>query len=676
MFTKNRYNKLRMLIISSIVLCLYVGTSFAEDIRINVATDKVLGELNPLIFGNALVGYYINGKDYKGNSNYGSGIWDPEGKRSVPEVINLAKNIRMSILRFPGGQHDYDWKKTIGTASLRPNYLFGIDEFLKTAEEIGSQVVYTLPYYIGTAEDAADLVEYLNAERGKNPGGGIDWANRRAQNGHPEPYNVKYFEIGNEVDSGIPEYGFPAIDAEAYADKYVEYKKAMTAIDPSIFVGAVTVNSAQSKGMSSWNHKVFERAGGQIDFLIEHTYMPRVMNENFENENMDRLYENLLGSLPLVERFYRKLSGHFEAVTGRKNIPLAVTEYNGGYAQDKPVPFRHSLGTALFNAGLMQIFMNPENNILMANNHQYVNSYWGMIKNDKFMLGKGHYIKRPNYYTMEMFSRHFGSDLLDVRIEEPVSKDKHDLSEKADLLSNTAWKRDFVFGVNIDVGNDGTVRLEFERGKDINFHHIHKKVSVKPDTTYVLSAYMRAENLNDKEGVCIEIQDGRGWQLRNNKTTEKIWGSNDWTHVEMEYTTLKDTSDITVIIRRLGGHGIISGKAYIRDVKLTEKKAGNTKKADSLMVSGSLDRVNNTVYIMVLNKSISEDIGASVIINGKLSEEVTAWTLTGPDIWSVNEVDPDTVTIKESPIKINSGNQIDHVFPAHSLTSLEFNYLN
>ena len=56
----------------------------------------------------------------------------------------------------------------------------------------------------GNAQDAADLIEYLNAQVGTNPNGGIDWAKVRADNGHPQPYNVRYFEIGNEMNQAWP----------------------------------------------------------------------------------------------------------------------------------------------------------------------------------------------------------------------------------------------------------------------------------------------------------------------------------------------------------------------------------------------------------------------------------------------------------------------------------------
>lgn len=682
MFKKVSQHKLIAFLTVLITLYFYVGLCFSEDVNIEIITDNVIGKINPFVFGTNIIAYdpseHVSeewAKAYRGYSNYGAGVWDPKKRESVSEVINLAKDLHIPVMRFPGSSPTYDWKKAIGPANQRPNFLYGLDEFFKTAEEIGSEVVYTLPYFAETVEDAADLVEYLNSEcDGKNPGGGIDWANERAKNGHPKPYNVKYFELGSEVTFGVDSKGIPGADPVIYANKYLEYRKAMKTVDSSVLLGAVTENSGQVRGISAWNNKLFEIAGSSIDFLIEHTYRPRhTYNDDDKNVDINRLFKNTLASIPDVEQYYRKLSRHFETVTGRKNIPIAVTEYNGTFAQEKPVPFRHSLGTALFNAGLLQIFMKPENNILMANYWQFMNSYWGMIKNNEFMQGKGSYIKRPNYYTFEMFSKRFGSELLDVRITDTVSGEKSVFPEGVNLLLAIGWKREIVFGANIDIKKNDVIKIEFTGNRNINFHHVHKKVSVKPDTTYILTGYLRAENLKDYEGVCLTIVDGRGWQY-NADTTDRVWGTTDWVRVETEYTTLKDEKDVNVIIRRISGRGgPVTGTVYASDIQLIEKPVYKSHDKDSLMISASIDRTNNTYYVMVLNKNILKDVKATLKFSKqRLSKKATAWILNAPEIWSTNEVDPAAVKITEKMVEMNNDKQMDYVFPAHSLTSLQF----
>ena len=265
------------------------------------------------------------------------------------------------------------------------------------------------------------MVEYLNTPNDRNnPNGGINWAKERAGNGHLLPYKIKYYELGNEIYQGIPQKGILGVDTERYAKDYLKYRNAMKSVDTTILLGAV-INSSDRKKISSWNDNLFKIAGQSIDFLVEHTYRPWYTS-NDEKVDTNKLFTKTFNSLEEVEKYYKNLSNHFEMVTSRKMFPFSVTEYNGGFVQDRPVPFRYSLGTAIFNAGLLQIFIKPENNILMANYWQFVNIYWGMIKNDQFIDGKGHYVKRPNYYVFEMFNKHFGTKLLDVKV--------NDLSEK------------------------------------------------------------------------------------------------------------------------------------------------------------------------------------------------------------------------------------------------------
>ena len=655
------------------------STVFADradgNMSITIFPGQSVGKVNPLIFGNNMIGYdpYVCGswtKEYAGYSNYGSGIWDPHSRHSVPDVINLAKEAGMTIARFPGGgcSATYNWKKTIGPPEKRPNFLYGLDEFLKTCEETGSEAVFTLPYFTGEPQDAADLVEYLNAPCDEsNPGGGIDWANERAKNGHPEPYNVKFFELGNEVYSGVK--GFPGVAPGIYAKDYLNYREIMRAIDPAVKLGAVTVNSDWSKGISPWNSEVFKIAGNSIDFLIEHTYRPSGINA--QKANADKMFTDTLNSLAEVDNYFKKISDHFQMETGRTNIPVAVTEYNGFFVQDDPVPYRYSLGTALFNAGLLQVFMNPGNNILMANYWQFVNEYWGMIKNDKFMELKGTYIKRPNYYVFEMFHKHFGGELVDVKINDASGLQV--FNKEDDMLSGINWQVRPVSGASVKLKKD-EVEVSFPGDGDLNFYHVYKKAPAKPNTTYHISGYLKAEDLKDNEGVCITINDGRGWNATHSATTtERVWGTTDWVHVETDYTTLSDAAEVAVLVRRVSGQGLVKGKVFVRDIKLTQQPDKGPKGKDALSVSASKSKDGKKYYLMVLNKNVFEDIVAAIHMDGSdLLKNIDVWTLNGASVDATNEKDPDRVNITHKSVKLPEANGLNYLFPAHSLTSLEF----
>ena len=664
----NTYKKYSMVILFCLIMVNLNTPAYCEsEIRIKIDPNRNIGEVNPLIYGSSILGDGI----YLSRSNYGGGIWDPVKNQSVREVIGLAREAGLSIIRYPGGGHTgfYDWKKTVGPLRLRPKYLYGLDEFLKTAEDIGCDVVYNLPYFTGTSQDAADLIEYLNAPfDGSNPGGGIDWAKERANNGHPDPYRVKYFELGNEVYSGFPKKDIPPVDPEVYGNDYIQYRNAMRAIDDTIQLGAVTINSGRSRGLSAWNERLFKKAGESIDFLIEHTYFDW-LSRPVGRKNTEIYFTDVLENTSFVDNYYEKLSDHFKSVTGRSSIPLAITEYNSGFKQENPVPLRHSLGAALFNAALLQIFIKPEHDILMANYWQFVNDYWGMITNKHYLEGKDSYVKRPNYLVFEMFHKHFGSKLVDVIVQDT---DSSIIANSDNILKDIKWKTKSFSGEDIEI-NDDEAEITFSGKRDVNFFHVRKKARVKPNTTYELSGKLRAEGLIDYEGVGLQVMDGRGWAATHSAIeTGRIWGTTKWIDVSAEYTTLADASEILVIVRRLSGHGKIKGKIFVKDITLTEKTDSLPKGKDAVSVSASISGDGKTVYLMVLNKNVVDDIEAIVSLdNNKIAKVVDVWTLNGPNILATNEELSNNVTINNIKVNVIDQNNLTYSFPPHSLTSIK-----
>lgn len=108
----------------SLLLLFYscaIGSTFAEDNIITIYYDEEIGQINEKIYGNNFIGYdpitYEDWADeYYGYSDYGAGIWDPKWKEPVKEVVDLAKEAGVTILRFPGGcgTHHYNWRNAIG----------------------------------------------------------------------------------------------------------------------------------------------------------------------------------------------------------------------------------------------------------------------------------------------------------------------------------------------------------------------------------------------------------------------------------------------------------------------------------------------------------------------------------------------------------------------------------
>lgn len=390
--------------------------AFAEKTGIFINPAKVLGPVNRKVFGNNFLGYgpaphETPDKEHYACSDYGAGIWDPMLKRSVEDVVDLARNSGTTVARFPGGDGAlyYDWKGSVGKD--RAHFRYGLDEFLKTCEEIGAQPVITVSYFTGDEFNAAELVEYLNAPSdSRHP-----WAMMRAENGRPEPYRVKYFEIGNEIwhgDLGKVKKVLP----QDYARRYLKYYAAMKAADPSIKIGVVLHTD-------EWDKEVMGIIKDKADFGIIHIYPhPDVGDEQIKEMDPGDIFQETLGPSLLKKESYLLKALKITQQASNKNIPLAITEYNGGFWQDEPLPYRHCLGTALLNAELLRVFMKPKNNILMADYWNFVNEYWGMIANgfeqDKDDLHNPYY-KRPNYYVFQLYHEHFGDTLIDVKANGP-----------------------------------------------------------------------------------------------------------------------------------------------------------------------------------------------------------------------------------------------------------------
>jgi alpha-L-arabinofuranosidase len=142
----------------------------------------------------------------------GFGMWDPASDSVYPRFEHRFSAAGFTAMRFPGGSvaNTYHWKRAIGPPAQRGLNVhghtgqpltngFGPDEFGSFVSSQGLQAMMLANFATGTAREAADWVEYMNAPVGRNPNGGVAWASVRAANGHPAPYHVQYWEIGNEL---------------------------------------------------------------------------------------------------------------------------------------------------------------------------------------------------------------------------------------------------------------------------------------------------------------------------------------------------------------------------------------------------------------------------------------------------------------------------------------------
>jgi len=631
-------------------------------------------EIDPFIFGQGFAGgdpRLAGGVFHDFYSNYGGGIWNPATKSMYAEPRAWIIEAGTTVSRFPGGTmaNIYDWKTTIGPVESRPDYQFGIDEWLSTCEETGAEPLYTISYFTGDASDAADLVEYLNMPDSAS----YPWAQQRATNGHPAPYGVKYFEMGNET------FNDAANDALEnpydYVTQFQAITAAMKAVDPTIQVGAVAFNDQPD---SLWNDVVLAGLASDADYIIEHSYP---VNLNYlagpSPYSAAEVFDTLLSAPAHVERNYRKLNAHIGARTGEP-MPLAITEFNTLLLGEEPTPYSKTLGNALYLADCLRVIMQPENNIFMSNVHNFINDYFGLTKTFPDPAGR-----RPAYYVYSMYKEHFGPERLDARVD-PISSGTYSTEGRMDILPAAGAGSDLTLlsdnlaeganwtivpteGVHVEE-EGGVYSFSFDPGLSQYFGSYLIVNGTEGGAWYRFSGEVKFDD--DKDGILLYLGDGRGYS-----DTRPFGASNEfdvsaglWYERHVDVPTLADATSLQLaILRHPKAQG---GNCQFRNWTLHRITPETLAATPYLSVNASRSADRNTVYLMVVNKHQSEAITVPVTVTDFTPEHLQSWVLTGPSMSSTNETNMSTVA-PGNAVSGSVANGFHYTFAPHSLTAIE-----
>ncbi|WP_457571187.1 alpha-L-arabinofuranosidase C-terminal domain-containing protein [Desulfovulcanus sp.] len=672
----------------------------AAEITVNY---EDVGRVNPYIFGHNTLAYdrclhrrkidkfCKNDGRY---TNFAAGQWNPLLKRPNAVLVDLAKRIKVSVLRFPGGcgTHHYDWKRAIGPVEKRPMYKFGIDEFMELCRAVGAEPIITLSYFTGTCQDLTDLVEYLNAPLGTNPNGGVAWAEVRAANGHPEPYGVKWFEFGNEVWHG-DHVNISRVDPKEYAERYLECKRLIRNVDTHVLLGAVVSEGEWS--LNQWSKVVVGILKNNLDFLIVHLYRPWYRS-NRDEIPANKLFEITLASPDQIKDILEYIERELEEISGR-TVPIAITEYNGGFVQQKPVPYRHSLGNALFITDFLRVFLTVKVPILCANYWQLSNSYWGLVYNPDYLRGGGRYYKRPNYYAFYLYANHFGKILLKTEVQSPgytqpgfkrvkptserpvkISSVRGEYPVTIARISPSDWKvrRSRKPSCVTIFRKNEYLELHFDCDQDINFFHVNFPVELESGHLYRLKGLLKAKNLQASgSGARLSVQDLRGWRrIQWARFTYAVDGTTDWLPVAVDFVPPSGSKGVRVFIRRFGGRDPIRGVVKVKDVVVED--LGLTPQyvpTPYLSVSASTNEKRDRTYLMVINKNLEEPMRSLIKINGfPFGPVVRAWVLNGPSVAATNENCKENVKIYHREVQVSPKDGFFYfTFEPHSLTAIE-----
>jgi len=383
------------------------------------------GRINDLIYGHFV--------EHLGRCIYG-GLFDEFSANSDScgfrkDVMGAVKRIRCPVLRWPGGNFAsaYHWEDGVGPAEKRPqlvNYVwgglesnrFGTDEFIEYCRAVGAEPYITINLGTGTLDEALHWLEYCNLDTPTK------YANMRKELGHPEPYRVKYWGIGNEV---YGEWQVGHCSAGEYAEKLRQYAQFMKGLDPSIKVIAVGADNPE------WDLTVLKHAGKLIDFISIHQY-----------HGSEDYYETVAAAY-YVEKRLRLLESLIKHV-GLDHVKIALDEWNVWYRVD-PAEEMQEKGTAsleepyvhkdaLFAAGIFLVLHRMSDIVGMANLAQMVNAL-GMIKTSPEAI-----VLTPIYHVFDLFVNHTGRTRLGLEI----ATDHYHIEAKSFLKGSLSFKLDRV----------------------------------------------------------------------------------------------------------------------------------------------------------------------------------------------------------------------------------------
>jgi len=290
-----------------------------------------------------------------------------------PEVLARLKELDAPVYRWPGGNFvsGYDWRDGIGDRDRRPprknpawqgveHNDVGLHEYMDLMRLIGAEPYITVNSGLGDVAMALEELEYANGAAGTRMG------KLRAANGHPEPWGVKLWAIGNEM-YGDWQLGYMPLSD--YVKKHIQYEVAMKAMDPSIKVVAVG-------SVGRWSETMLARASNHMDLISEHFYvghrpglLSHVSQMPSEVRRIAEAHRRYRATIPTLKT---------------KAVPVALDEWNYWYGPHVygEIGTQYFLEDALGVAAAFNEFARQSDVYAMANYAQTVNVI-GAIKTSK-----------------------------------------------------------------------------------------------------------------------------------------------------------------------------------------------------------------------------------------------------------------------------------------------------
>ena len=411
------YNKFSKTLIFFLICSLLIQVNLkAQDARIKIDLDRTIGDVDKHIYGNFVE--HLGRCVYGGIYEEGSKLSDENGFRK--DVMEAVKDLKPTIIRYPGGNFvsNYNWLDGVGPKEERiprmelawgtlESNQFGTNEFVAYTRKIGADPYMSVNMGTGTIEEARRWVEYCNVKEGPF------YAELRKKHGYPEPYNITYWSLGNEMD-GPWQMGH--LSAEDYSKKAREAGKLMVRTSPGIkLIATGSSNYRVGADPDYWNHTVLNELKDVIDYIALHIYVG----------NLDDNYYNFMSTPLVLEQRTKVVKGMIDQVMqsanrpGRDSIRIAWDEYNVWYRArsgeaargKRALEEKYNLEDALVVAGFLNAFIRNADVVKMANMAQLVNVIAPVFTNEKGMY------KQTIFYPLQLFSNNVFGKALNVFVD-------------------------------------------------------------------------------------------------------------------------------------------------------------------------------------------------------------------------------------------------------------------
>ncbi len=316
-----------------------------------------------------------------------------------PDVLALLKELDAPVYRWPGGNFasGYNWRDGIGDRDRRPprknpawqgveHNDVGLHEFLDLMRLLGAEAYITVNSGLGDVKMAVEELQYVNGAADTSMG------RLRAKNGHPEPWGVEFWSVGNEM---YGDWQLGHIPLAMYVRKHIQFDVAMKAMDPSIKITAVGA-------LGRWDERMLAEASNHMDFISEHFYVG-------EKPGLLSHVSQVPAEIRRIAEAHREYRRTIPTLANRV-IPIALDEWNYWYGPDLygEIGVRYFLKDALGIAAGFNEYARESDMFAMANYAQTVNVI-GAIKTTKTAAAF-----ETTGLALDLYRHHFGTIPVEV----------------------------------------------------------------------------------------------------------------------------------------------------------------------------------------------------------------------------------------------------------------------